>query len=245
MKRRTTILTFIACLCLLSCWDEGCEQLGDGYVYFDEQKYIDGLISIPPTVISYSYDEDYIIATQEYSPQKLAYFGSRCSESVYPEGRNGLFYWVIIKKEQNIFGPLDEEGYRIIKERYHIPERLKNRIRRSTKNEDYSGYSTMAVIDSTFCTGLASYRGWGAQECRPNLYLIYTIDMNGSKKSFWVLKRDILYVRMNLPENVLDGWIPLEEIYKNGLWNKYYVETVSADKISSFFPFLTNTELKK
>ncbi len=146
MKSRTVILTIIACLCLLSCWDEGCEQLGDGYVYFDEQKFIDGLISIPPTVISYSYDEDYIIATQEYSPQKIAYYGSRCSESVYPKDiRNGVFYWVIIKKEQNIFGPLDEEGFRIIKARYQIPERLKNRIRGSSKNEDYSGHLQTSV----------------------------------------------------------------------------------------------------
>ena len=39
---------------------------------------------------------------------------------------------------------------------------------------------------------------------------------------------------MNLPENVLDGWIPVEGITDNALWNHYYAEKVSADKIVSF-----------
>lgn len=43
---------------------------------------------------------------------------------------------------------------------------------------------------------------------------------------------------MNLPENVLDGWIPLNELSNNELWNLYYVETVSGDKISSFINIL-------
>lgn len=236
------IITIIVSLFLLSSCDEGCEQLGDGYVYFDEQKFIAGMIDIPPTVISYSYDEDYIIATQELTHNEPACLLPSFSDSVYPKNKSGQFYWVIIKKEQDVFGPLDEEGYRIIKERYHIPERLKNRIRVLSKNEeiisDYAMSSTMAAIDSTFCLDLAFYKGWNAQKRHPNLYWITIVDTKSSKKSFWVLRRKDICVRMNLPENVLYGWIPLDELSNNELWNHYYKGTVSEDKISSFINIL-------
>ncbi len=238
---RTGIL--IVFLCTFSCGSDWSEKLGEGYIYVGEGKewnYIIGpILDIPPNITSYTFDDDYIVATQMPLPNN---YHSSFEDFIFPEGKSGPFYWVVIKKEQNIYGPLDEEGYLIIKERYHIPERLKNRIRVLSKKEDitsdYSVPSTDASIDSTFCSYLALYKDWSAQKRRPDLYRITTLDAKGSKISFWVLRRKDICVRMNLPENVLDGWIPLNELSNNELWNLYYVETVSGDKISSFINIL-------
>lgn len=238
----------IALLCAISCGSDWSEKLGDGYVYVEEGgewNFIIGpILNIPPNITSFTFDDNYIVATQMPLSSRLPnYNHSAFEDYIFPEDNSGPFYWVVIKKEQNIYGPLDEEGLRIIKVRYQIPERLKNRIRVLSKNEDivsdYSVSSTMSVIDSTFCSDLALYKGWGAQKCGPNLYRITTLDAEGLKMSFWVLRRkSILCVRMNLPKNVLDGWIPIEELSDNELWNHYYAETVSTDKIASFFYIL-------
>lgn len=246
MIKNITIITgsLIAFLCAISCGSDWSEKLGDGYVYVEEGRewnFILGpILNIPPIITSYTFDDSYIVATQMPLPSNLLnYYHSAFEDFIYPEGKSGPFYWVVIKKEQNIFGPLDEEGLRIIKDRYQIPERLKNKIPVLSKKEDrisdYSGPSTMAAIDSTFCSDLALYRGWEAKKCGPNLYGITILDAGGSRVMFWVLKRkSIVCVRMNLPENVLDGWIPVEGISDNALWNHYYAETVSADRIVSF-----------
>ena len=246
MIKRITIITGIVTvfLCAVSCGSDWSEKLGDGYVYVEEGRewnFILGpILNIPPNITSYTFDDSYIVATQMPLPSNLLnYYHSAFEDFIYPEGKSGPFYWVVIKKEQNIFGPLDEEGLRIIKDRYQIPERLKNRTPVLSKKEnrisDYSGPSTIAAIDSTFCSDLALYRGWEAKKCGPNLYGITILDAGGSRVSFWVLKRkSIVCVRMNLPENVLDGWIPVEGITDNALWNHYYAEKVSADKIVSF-----------
>lgn len=43
---------------------------------------------------------------------------------------------------------------------------------------------------------------------------------------------------MNLPENVLYGWIPLESLSNNDLWEKYYGKSEIIDKLFSFLTVL-------
>ena len=253
MKKTTTliivVLSFISFFCPLSCGGDWSKRIGGGYIYVEEGEewnfIIGPFIDIPPNITSYSFDDDYIVATQVPLPMKmLKYCSQSFSDSIYPEDNSAPFYyWVVIKNEQIIYGPLDEEGFMVIKERYHIPDKLKNRKRLDTKEKyiitDSIVRPAKAIVDSTLYTELTRFIGWNAKKRRPNLYIITARGVNNSHYSFWAYRQDDSFcVRMNFPENVLYGWLPLDSLSNNDLWEKYYAETVTIDLVSSFLTIL-------
>lgn len=253
MKNNTTIirvvLVLISVLGTLSCGSDWSKRIGGRYIYIEEGEewnfIIGPFIDIPPNITFYAFDDDYIVATQVPLPlKKLKNASQSFSDIIFPEDKSSPFYyWVVIKNEQNIYGPLDEEGFRVINERYHIPERLKNRKRLYTKEQkiitDSIVRPTKAMVDSPLCTELINYIGWSAKKRRPNLYIITARGINNCHYSFWAYRQnDSFRIRMNLPENVLYGWLPLDCLSNNELWNKYYADTVTIDKLSSFLTTL-------
>jgi hypothetical protein len=92
-----------------------------GYFYLDESKaiyheYPDKYGQIPPEIISFDYDENFIIAKQKPKiPLSIMY-----KDYNYNNGYYVFYYWLIVKKEHNVFGPLDENQFSKIKEKYSI-----------------------------------------------------------------------------------------------------------------------------
>lgn len=105
---------------LFSC-DNNYIDLGAHYKYDTEHQYISGhqiglfypyIIKhqpkrrdIPPTVIDYEYDNDYILAKQSPKiPLEQIYYDF--NDIVYPLGLDTTYYWIIEKKTGEVVGPL-------------------------------------------------------------------------------------------------------------------------------------------
>lgn len=97
-------------------------DLGGGFTYGEEQKHILGKIDIPPYVLSYDYDERFIVAKQRPKEYNEAIYDRM--EYVYPLGRETTYYWLILKKEQKVLGPLDSNKYEQLKSEYNVSDKL-------------------------------------------------------------------------------------------------------------------------
>ena len=76
---------------------------------------------IPPYVIAYDYDRNYIIVKQR--PQYKEYvIYDRIN---YPLGKNYTYYWIIIKRNKEVIGPLSYEDFIKKKQIYNVSDKLK------------------------------------------------------------------------------------------------------------------------
>jgi len=124
------IFLIIGAILLLSIfslfWTDN-KKMGKGYVYYADNKMItssDGLYGeIPSVVLSFDYDNNFIIAEQkplENDPNALLYD----FEYKYLEGYNTNYYWLIIKKEKKVIGPMNKEEFMKQRNKYNVPEKL-------------------------------------------------------------------------------------------------------------------------
>lgn len=109
---------FLSLMC-----DTDSKKIGNGFVYNAEQKHIIGKVDIPPTIISYDYNNDFIVAKQKPKKYNEAIYDEM--EYVYPLGRDTVYYWLIIKEKQKIVGPLDYDDFLLLKRAYKVPNNLK------------------------------------------------------------------------------------------------------------------------
>lgn len=75
---------------------------------------------IPATILDYAYNSEFIIAKQK---PKLP------QESLYKKGYvynsdNTFFYWIIVKANNIVIGPLDMQGYINMRLKYQVPDNL-------------------------------------------------------------------------------------------------------------------------
>jgi hypothetical protein len=96
------------------------KDLGNNFTYFDEQKAIIGKVDIPMTILSYDYNKQFIIVKQK--PEKYPYTAS--DRGIYPSGRDAIYYWLIIKAEEKVLGPLDFEEFKELRKKYGVPNEL-------------------------------------------------------------------------------------------------------------------------
>jgi hypothetical protein len=113
-----SILFFCFFLFFSLIYDPDSKDLGNGFVYNAEHKHIVGKIDIPPTVISYDFDKYFIVIKQKPKAFDEAIYDKM--EYCYPMGRDTIYYWLIIKKGHCIFGPLDENQFKKLKEKYNV-----------------------------------------------------------------------------------------------------------------------------
>jgi hypothetical protein len=111
------IFLFFTLMC-----DTDSKNLGVGFIYNVEHKHIIGKIDIPPTIISYDYDKHFIIVKQKPKEFNEAIYDKM--EYMYPLGRDTVYYWLIIKKEQKVFGALDYNSFQKLKKEYKVPDKL-------------------------------------------------------------------------------------------------------------------------
>jgi hypothetical protein len=116
------ILICVTYISLLFLYNPDDENLGEGFIYNAERKDILGTVDIPPYVLSFAYDKKNIIAKQKPKKYNEAIYDKR--EYNYPLGRDTIYYWLIIKKEQKIFGPLNISQYDSLRIQYKVPKEL-------------------------------------------------------------------------------------------------------------------------
>lgn len=130
MKLRTRILILmIGGSLFIQCNSDLNEDLGDGYSYRDEGGHTKDILSekpnggqIPATVVSFDYNKDYIIAKQKPKiPPDPLYE----KEYKYPNGVNEFYYWLIVKSEKKVFGPLNIGDFEKKKTQYNVSSDLK------------------------------------------------------------------------------------------------------------------------
>lgn len=120
------VLSFV--LILQCCTSDYTKNLGGGYFFRNEGGDLQDILceepkggEIPSTVIAYDYDKNFIIALQRPKlPQDILYKKNYNYES----GANTTYYWLIIKKNHLVFGPLKENEFIEVKKKYKIPESL-------------------------------------------------------------------------------------------------------------------------
>lgn len=79
-------------------------SLGSDF-YYGSHKHILGDVDIPPRVLEYNLNDEYIIVKQLPKKYHDAIYDDK--EYIYLNGRDKLYYWIIDKKNQDVIGPLD------------------------------------------------------------------------------------------------------------------------------------------
>ncbi len=123
------VITVLIVFIVPSCTSDYSQNLGQKYVYRDDGGEIKEIFSekseggqIPATVIRFDYNRQFIIAKQKpLLPPDSLYD----KEYHYPLGTDTIYYWIIIKKEHTVLGPMNLEAFNDAKAKYHVPNDLK------------------------------------------------------------------------------------------------------------------------
>lgn len=129
--RHLILISHLCCsmLFIISCTIDSVKDLGNGYFYRDEGGDIKDILcdvpnggEIPSTILKFSYNEEFIIASQKPKlPQDPLYD----KEYEYKNGNDFIYYWIIIKNFHTVIGPLDKTEYLRARAIRQIPEDLK------------------------------------------------------------------------------------------------------------------------
>lgn len=84
-------------------------NLGDGYYFFNRQIFNSSGKEIPNNIVNYVFNKQYIIALQK--PDKFPTEYEKDLNLNYENGRNEVYYWLIIKKESKLYGPILKEDF--------------------------------------------------------------------------------------------------------------------------------------
>jgi hypothetical protein len=115
---------FLTTIILHGCSSDYTKNLGGGYFYRFEGGNMNDILGegeIPATVVSYDFDDDFIIAKQKPKlPQDQLYD----KDYKYNRGDNEFYYWLVVKNEKLILGPLDLDEFNFQKSKYRVPDKL-------------------------------------------------------------------------------------------------------------------------
>ncbi len=127
IKLNSLIVMFLTTVMLVSCTSDMTQSLGGGYVYCDEggpmkDIYCEDLKGkeVPATVVDYAYDSNYIVAKQlPKIPQEILY-----SKQYEYKDEKAFYYWIVVKKTYDVYGPLDIHDYKELKRKLGISNEL-------------------------------------------------------------------------------------------------------------------------
>jgi len=121
-----TILFVISIVYIIKLfWDDSNGYLGSGYTYKSDteeiyNEYPDKFGEIPPTIISFDYNNKFVIAKQK----PRIPINSIYKDYNYSRGDSATYYWIIIKRQKITLGPLNRNEFEKLKEKYDIPNSL-------------------------------------------------------------------------------------------------------------------------
>lgn len=121
-----TILFVISIVYIIKLfWDDSNGYLGSGYTYKSDteeiyNEYPDKFGEIPPTIISFDYNNKFVIAKQK----PRIPINSIYKDYNYSRGDSATYYWIIIKRQKITLGPLNINEFEKLKEKYDIPNSL-------------------------------------------------------------------------------------------------------------------------
>ena len=98
-------------------YDKDETDLGNGCIYNSKRRDIIGKINIPPKIIIYSFNDDFILVKQKPKDFDNIIYGN---DVIYPLGRDFIYYWLVVKKEEKLFGPIMYDSLIVLKEYYKI-----------------------------------------------------------------------------------------------------------------------------
>ena len=73
---------------------------------------------IPPNVLAYGYNDDFIKAVQEPDNIDNAIYGPA---RTYPRGRDQQYYWLVCHKYSVVLGPMSKSEFEAAKTKYRVP----------------------------------------------------------------------------------------------------------------------------
>lgn len=128
-KKYYYLLIIIMMIAICSCTSDYTKDLGNGYFYRHEGYPLNDILcekvgggQIPATVVDYAYNDKFIIAKQKPRiPQDSMY--DKTYE--YKNGANVFYYWLIVKEEHIVLGPLDIDSFEKERVKYKIPKELR------------------------------------------------------------------------------------------------------------------------
>ena len=125
------IFTFTFFLIFSQLLDTDSKKLGSGYTFvhggsnnnyiFHEYPAKGG--EIEPNVVSFDYNKQFIIVKQKPMPFQYAY--ETAKDYACRTDTIAFCYWLILKEDQKIFGPLDSIQFLKLRKDYGVPEKLK------------------------------------------------------------------------------------------------------------------------
>lgn len=110
----------------MSCnFSDEVRELNGGWKFVSESKHdraIDGGdIHIPCEVLQYGDNENFIIAAQK--PTADCFLGK--DTSIYKDGRDKIYYWLIVKSQKILLGPMTKTEFEQSRKQYKVPDNLK------------------------------------------------------------------------------------------------------------------------
>lgn len=122
------LFRYILLTLLISCTNDSSIDLNGGYFLIIEGKGANLIANrnvstreIPSDVISYNFNDQFIIAKQKPSETDNIIF----TPTIYSDGRDKVYYWLIVHERNLVLGPLNKQDYDSACRLYRVPTTLK------------------------------------------------------------------------------------------------------------------------
>ena len=208
--------------CSLSSDDK---RLGKGYVYDPEHRAIlytrPGELKnsdIPPYVLGYNYDRYFIVARQK--PKK--FYEEIYGKYDYPFSRDMTYFWIIVKADRKVLGPLDETSYWRLADSLGINPEVKRGVSMNLDETSYWRLADSLGINPENQRGLSKNIGFFMPVSDRKL------DSNGRRTGYWPYS----YGRLNQ-----------RAYYKGGLLNGEFYDRYYLSYDSEIFGHYKNGEI--
>lgn len=122
----SVVIIFLLCILAGTVFYSPEKDLGNGFRYHEDYRCIfspDNIPDIVPKILWYKTDKKYITAKQR--PRKEREYLYHYNENYsYSEGLDADYYWLVLKVERKVFGPLTYDKFILLCNKYEVDEKL-------------------------------------------------------------------------------------------------------------------------
>ena len=125
IEHRLMCILFIIFLSFfLSTCSDGTKELSGSYFLREEGRDLNDILShsgtgreIPANILSYNFNNDFIIASQQPNMTDDPLY----TETNYLDGRDSVYFWLIVHNEKLVLGPLNKSQFDEAMLKYNVP----------------------------------------------------------------------------------------------------------------------------